>query len=61
MEGEITIEPFPTMAEKDPFAIFIFCFLAQGPYKENNLEDLVIWSVAPESIIHGQLKLGLTL
>ena len=61
MEEEITIDPFLAMAEKDPFAIFIFCFLAQGPYKENNLEDLVIWSIAPEFIIHGQLKLGLTL
>ena len=52
---------FQAMVEKDPYAIFIFWFHAQGLYKENNLEDLVIWLVAPESIIHKQLKLGLTL
>ena len=61
MKGEITIESFPAMAEKDPSAIFVSWFLAQGPYEENNLEDLVIWSVALESIIHGQLELGLIL
>ena len=49
------------MAEKDPSVILIFWFLAQGLYEENNLEDPVIWSVAPESIIHGQIELGLTL
>ena len=61
MEEEITIDPFLAMAEKDPSAIFIFWFPIQGLYEGNNLEDLVIWSVAPESIIHKQLKLGLTL
>ena len=54
-------KPFQAMVEKDPYAIFIFRFHAQGLYEENNLEDLVIWSVASESIIHKQLKLGLTL
>ena len=54
-------KPFLAMAKRDPSTIFIFWFPVQGLHAENNLEDLVIWSVAPESIIHGQLELGLTL
>ena len=54
-------KPFLGMAKRDPSTIFIFWFPAQGLHAENNLEDLVIWSVALESIIHGQLELSLTL
>ena len=39
------------MAEKDPSATLISLLPSHGLLEENNCEQLVIWSDAPESII----------
>ena len=49
---EIGVEPFPTMNENDPSAILIFWLLGQGEYVENRFDKLLIWSKAPEFMIH---------
>jgi hypothetical protein len=58
-KGDKTIEPFPATAEREPSAILILEFPAHGLYEENKLDSPVIWSVAPESMIH--VRLGMIL
>lgn len=40
--------PFPATVANEPHAILTFLLPAQGILEENNFEDLVMWSVAPE-------------
>ena len=47
------MEPFPAMDERFPSAVLIFWHPEEGKYDENMYEELVIWSVAPESMIQG--------
>lgn len=55
------IVPIPAITESEPFAILTFLLPAQRLYDENNLEQPVMWLVAPESIIHEWTELGVTL
>ena len=49
---EIGIEPFPAIEEKPPSATFIFLFPEHGVYDWKSLNEFVIWSKAPESMIY---------
>ena len=43
----------PATVEREPFVFFSLTFPGLGVYEENNLAQPVIWSVTPESMIHG--------
>ena len=47
------LDLFPAIGEKLPSVILTFLFLAHGELDSNMFEELVMWSNAPESIIHG--------
>ena len=47
------MRPLPTIEEKQPFAIHTFSLLEHGVYVSKRLDKLVMWSDAPESMIHG--------
>lgn len=53
--------PFPATDDNDPFAILILRFPAHGEYVKKLLKELVIWFVAPRSIIHGSFDSIVTL
>ena len=59
-DEEIIIDPFPAIVESEPSTILIFWFPSHRLYYENSFDELVIWLVALESMIHGQLELTLT-
>lgn len=46
-----TIEPFPEIEHNVPSATLTLSLPEQGVYEWNRVEDPVIWSEAPESII----------
>jgi hypothetical protein len=46
----------PATVTRVPSAAAIFLLLGQGEYVENCLEEGVMWSVAPESIIQDGLE-----
>ena len=50
---KICVEPFPATDEKPPSTTFIFLFPEHGVYDWKSLNEFVIWSEAPESMIHG--------
>ena len=56
IDGLIWTSPVPATVAKDPSAVAIFLLLGHGEYVEKNLDEWVMWSVAPESMIQECLK-----
>lgn len=55
------MDPVPAIAKKEPSAILIFLLPTQGVQEENKLEQPVMLSVVPESIIQEEKELQSTL
>ena len=58
-DGPSLTSPTPATVVKEPSAVAIFLLLGHGKYVKKPFSELVIWSVAPESMTQKLKKVSL--